>query len=77
MSKLTVGFALCGSFCTFDRAVEQMRLLKGGGALQTTAGGLATSPAKGVRLMPITLTFHLFGCVITIKVKSENRHPGR
>ena len=32
MSKLTVGFALCGSFCTFDRAVEQMRLLKGGGA---------------------------------------------
>lgn len=31
MSKLTVGFALCGSFCT-DRAVEQMRLLKGGGA---------------------------------------------
>lgn len=32
MSKLTVGFALCGSFCTFDRAVEQMRLLKGNGA---------------------------------------------
>ena len=32
MSKLTVGFALCGSFCTFDRAVEQMRPLKGGGA---------------------------------------------
>lgn len=32
MSKLNVGFALCGSFCTFDRAVEQMRLLKGGGA---------------------------------------------
>jgi len=30
-----------------------------------------------VRLMPITLTFHIFGLVFTIKVKSENRHPGR
>ena len=28
-------------------------------------------------LMPITLTFHIFGLVFTIKVKSENRHPGR
>jgi len=27
--------------------------------------------------MPITLTFHIFGLVFTIKVKSENRHPGR
>ena len=26
--------------------------------------------------MPITLTFHIFGLVFTIKVKSENRHPG-
>ena len=25
----------------------------------------------------ITLTFHIFGLVFTIKVKSENRHPGR
>ena len=24
--------------------------------------------------MPITLTFHIFGLVFTIKVKSENRH---
>ena len=32
---------------------------------------------KEVRLMPITLTFHIFGLVFTIKVKSENRHPGR
>jgi len=27
--------------------------------------------------MPITLTFHIFGLVFTIKVKSENRHPAR
>ena len=32
---------------------------------------------KEVRDMPITLTFHIFGLVFTIRVKSENRHPGR
>ena len=32
---------------------------------------------EGVRLVPITLTFHIFGYVVTIRVKSENRHPGR
>lgn len=28
MDKLTVGFALCGSFCTFENAIEQIELLK-------------------------------------------------
>ena len=28
MSNLTVGFALCGSFCTFDKAIEQIKNLK-------------------------------------------------
>lgn len=32
MNKLTVGFAMCGSFCTFDKAIGQMRLLREGGA---------------------------------------------
>lgn len=32
---------------------------------------------KEVRGMPITLTIHIFGLVITIKVKSENRHSGQ
>ena len=32
---------------------------------------------KGVRLMPITLTLHILGFVITIKVKSENRHSAK
>ena len=27
--------------------------------------------------MPITLTIHLFGYVITIRVKSENRHSAK
>ena len=47
-----------------------------GKALHTTAGGSAHF-RKEVSLMPITLTFHIFGLVFTIKVKSENRHPGR
>lgn len=28
MDKLTVGFAMCGSFCTFEKTKEQIRLLK-------------------------------------------------
>ena len=27
MAELTVGFALCGSFCTFEKAIDQMELL--------------------------------------------------
>ncbi len=32
MGKLTVGFALCGSFCTFDKAVNEIKNLKNYGA---------------------------------------------
>ncbi len=28
MRPIRAGFAMCGSFCTFDRAIEQMRILK-------------------------------------------------
>ncbi len=31
MDKLTVGFALCGSFCTFEKAIAQMQNLKEAG----------------------------------------------
>lgn len=31
MDKLTVGFAMCGSFCTFRNAIEQMENLKSKG----------------------------------------------
>lgn len=27
MSKITIGFAMCGSFCTFSKAIEQMQNL--------------------------------------------------
>ena len=32
---------------------------------------------KGGDLMPFTLTFHLLGFVITLKVKRENRHSAK
>lgn len=32
MNNLKIGFAMCGSFCTFDKAIEQMALLKSKGA---------------------------------------------
>ena len=32
MDNFTVGFALCGSFCTFERAIEQIKNFKSRGA---------------------------------------------
>ena len=32
MNNLKIGFAMCGSFCTFDKAIEQITLLKAQGA---------------------------------------------
>jgi len=32
---------------------------------------------KEVLLMPITLTFHVFGLTITVTVKSRNRHSAK
>ncbi len=32
MDKITVGFALCGSFCTFEKAVAEIKELKKSGA---------------------------------------------
>ena len=28
MEKVTIGYAMCGSYCTFDKAVTQMEILK-------------------------------------------------
>ena len=33
--------------------------------------------AKEVKQMPITLTFHIFGLTITLRVKKQNRHSGK
>jgi len=39
------------------------------------SGSVAVAPlSKGGEQMPITLTFHFFGFVITVRVKSKNRH---
>ena len=27
MSDITVGYALCGSFCTFHKSIDQMKIL--------------------------------------------------
>ena len=40
---------------------------------------LAYTLRKEVKLMPITLTFHVFGLTVTvrIKTKSDNRHSAK
>jgi hypothetical protein len=32
---------------------------------------------KEVKHMPITLTLHIFGYTVTIKVKKQDRHSGK
>ena len=32
---------------------------------------------KEVVDMPITITLHILGCVVTIRIKSENRHSAK
>ena len=41
------------------------------------AGGCDSLLHKGGEIMPITLTFHIFGLVFTIRVKKENRHSAK
>ena len=31
MNKLSIGFAMCGSFCTFSKSIEEMKKLKAKG----------------------------------------------
>ena len=38
---------------------------------------LAIIYRKEVMCMPITITIHVFGFTITIRVKSNNRHSGQ
>lgn len=32
---------------------------------------------KEVVNVPITITFHIFGCTVTIRIKAKNRHSGK
>ena len=41
-----------------------------------TAGGWSHLREEVVD-MPITITLHIFGYTVTIRIKGENRHPGR
>ena len=52
---------------------------KGTGRIHESVKRLAIILRKEVMLMPITLTFHVFGYTITvrIKTKSDNRHSGK
>ena len=38
---------------------------------------MAVSPRKGGDKMPITITFHIFGFTVTIRIKGRNRHSGQ
>ena len=55
------------------------RVWKDTGGIHLSVTRLAYTLRKGVKLMPITLTFHLFGFTVTvrIKTKSYNRHSAK
>lgn len=55
------------------------RVWKDTGGIHESVKRLAYTLRKEVKLMPITLTFHVFGYTITLKVtkKSNNRHSGQ
>lgn len=45
---------------------------------KTATGGLTPEfPLKGGVPMPITLTFHIFGLTVTIRINGRNRHSGK
>ena len=52
---------------------------QGTGGIHESVKRLAYTLRKEVKLMPITLTFHVFGYTITLKVtkKSNNRHSAK
>ena len=42
-----------------------------------TAGGVSVSSEREVRDMPITITFHIFGFTVTVRIKGRNRHSAK
>jgi hypothetical protein len=44
---------------------------------QARGTAVSDTTQKGGEQMPITLTFHLFGLTVTVRVKKQNRHPAR
>ena len=62
-----------------DTRSDAGRVRKDTGGIHESVKRLAYTLRKEVKLMPITLTFHVFGYTITLKVtkKSNNRHSGQ
>ena len=62
-----------------DTRSDAGRVLKDTGGIHESVKRLAYTLRKEVKLMPITLTFHVFGYTITLKVtkKSNNRHSAK
>ena len=50
---------------------------EGYAACEDAGGGRGSLLDERGDTMPITLTFHIFGLVFTIRVKRENRHSGK
>ena len=54
-----------------------MVLLNPKGAKTATGGSFSGILCKGGVPMPITLTFHIFGLTVTIRINGRNRHSGK
>ena len=59
---------------TFLTECAELGKMRSGAA--RTAGGWSHLREEVVD-MPITITLHIFGYTVTIRIKGENRHPGR
>ncbi len=47
------------------------------GVITRRALAVGTPSERRCCLMLLTVTFHIFGYTVTIKVKKQNRHPAR
>ena len=64
------------SFDLFGRILVVLRNPQGHQSY--TAGGFVpVSSDKEVRDMPITITFHIFGFTVTVRIKGRNRHSAK
>ena len=68
------GKALSCSKAVFLTEYAELGKMRSGAA--RTAGGWSHLREEVVD-MPITITLHIFGYTVTIRIKGENRHPGR
>ena len=65
--------ALSYNKATFLTEYAELGKMRSGAA--RTAGGWSHLREEVVD-MPITITLHIFGYTVTIRIKGENRHPG-